>query len=66
MTRKEILDAADAMMSWFESQEIAPSDAVEIMARTIAGIISIKANDAEDKRKGAAALHKDILNLLRD
>ena len=51
MTEKDMLDAETALINWFKSQDIKPSDGALIMLRTIATQITSRTHDLEELKE---------------
>jgi hypothetical protein len=56
MTRRERLHAGDALMHWFQSQDISPSDAALLMAEMIGVICGKVFTDVDQRNTGIAVL----------
>lgn len=57
MTEQEQDQAAEALIQWFRSQEIAPADGIEVMARAI---IVATASLVQKKDPQGLATHSDL------
>ncbi len=65
--RREQVDASEALMEWFKSQNIDSADACQVMCILLAGIIgSFSGGSRKRQIAGADLVKKDILLTLGD
>lgn len=66
MTVKDRRDAAKALARWFQSQRIAPGDAIPIMGMSIVSIVATLADDDDDAEKGLEAFIGDLRENMKE
>jgi len=60
MTKEEAVDAMNALVGWFESQEISPKEATLLMVALIAAMMTQRTKDSTELKDGITR----ITNLL--
>jgi len=63
MTEKEINSAVNALVTWFESQEITPSEAESVMIKLLASVYFLKNKDDMVMLQRAINNNKDLLTI---
>ena len=66
MDSKEQTSAANALVEWFNSQEIGSADALAVMQKVTAKILIAKASDTVDMRRKYDAFALDLANRIND
>ena len=64
--RRDFADAANALLSWIETQDISPSDAARVLTTALVGLIlGIARSRGSDAREGGQIIAEIIVKSLR-